>query len=125
MNRSSRITQAFSLLAILFLLAGVALAERTPLNVAGTWEFKVAGDAGTADQIIVFKQDGDKISGTFKGPRQSGSLTGSVDGNLIKFTVSASVTMNYNGTIDGETMHGTLAAHGKNGTFTAHRTKAA
>jgi hypothetical protein len=125
MNHRTRIAKVFGLLAVLVILAGVAFAERTPLNVAGTWAFQVTGDVGSADQTIVIAQDGDKLTGTFKGPRQSGTLSGTMDGNIIKLSVSAAGTIHYTGTVEGETMHGTLAAHGKTGAFTAHRTKAA
>ena len=44
----------------------------------------MSGDAGTADQTIVIQQDGGKITGTFKGPRQSATINGTVDGNAVK-----------------------------------------
>jgi hypothetical protein len=90
-------------------------------NVAGPWNIKVSGDAGTADQKIDLKQDGNKISGTFKGPRQSGTIAGTVDGNNIKFRVKAFVPMDYVGTIEGDTMKGTLRGRGKTGNWIASR----
>ena len=92
-------------------------AELTPANVAGTWNFKVEGDTGTAEQVIVFTQDGDKLTGTFKGPKQSGSIAGTMDGPRIKFRVAARFPINYIGTVTGETMSGTLTAQGKTGNF--------
>jgi hypothetical protein len=125
MRKGIQIKTAFGILALFTVLVGLAVAapEKTPANVAGTWDFKVSGDAGAADQVIVIAQDGDKLTGTFKGPRQSGSIAGTMDGTAIKFTVSARVTMNYTGTVEGETMHGTLFAQGKSGDWTAHRVK--
>jgi opacity protein-like surface antigen len=111
--------------ALLFVSATPMAAELTPANVAGTWNFKVQGDAGAADQVIVFTQDGDKLTGTFKGPKQTGSIDGVMDGPRIKFHVTARFPINYVGTVTGETMSGTLTAQGKNGTFTAHRVKPA
>ncbi len=110
---------------LFFVSIGSLGAELTPANVAGTWNFKVQGDAGAADQVIVFSQDGDKLTGTFKGPKQTGSIDGVMDGPRIKFHVNARFPINYVGTVSGETMSGTLIAQGKNGTFTAHRVKPA
>jgi hypothetical protein len=119
--RNQRI-KAVALVAIFMLIAGVAAAADTA-NVAGTWTFKVTGDSGNAEQTIVIKQDGTRITGTFKGPRQSGTIDGSVDGNNIKFHVTARAGIDYTGTVDGDTMKGTLAARGKSGDWTATRAK--
>jgi hypothetical protein len=64
------------LVAVLFVYAAAAAAADAPANVAGSWQISVTGDAGTAEQTIVLTQDGNKITGTFKGPRQSGPLEG-------------------------------------------------
>jgi hypothetical protein len=121
-NRKLR-SKTLAILAALVLIACVAAAADTPANVAGTWNFKVTGDAGSADQTIVIKQDGAKITGTFKGPRQSGTIDGTVDGNNIKFHVTARASIDYTGTVDGDSMKGTLSARGKAGDWTATRAK--
>ena len=72
-------------LALLLLLACITSAADTPANVAGTWNIKLSGEAGSANQTIELKQEGGEIAGTFKGPRQSGPLEGPVDGNNISF----------------------------------------
>jgi len=118
----NRKIKAVALVAVFILVACAAAAADTA-NVAGTWNFKVTGDSGNADQTIVIKQDGTKITGTFKGPRQSGTIDGAVDGNNIKFHVTARAGIDYTGTVDGDTMKGTLAARGKTGDWTATRAK--
>lgn len=105
----------------LILLVTCISATAADANVAGPWNIKVSGEAGTADQKINLKQDGNKISGTFKGPRQSGTIEGTVDGNNIKFRVKAFVPMDYVGTVEGDTMKGTLTGRGKTGDWTATR----
>lgn len=107
--------------AALVLLVACISATAADANVAGPWNVKVSGEAGTANQKIDLKQDGNKITGTFKGPRQSGTIEGSVDGNNIKFRVKAFVPMDYVGTIDGDTMKGTLTGRSKTGDWTATR----
>ena len=103
--------------------AGLALAADEPANVAGTWSISVSGEAGRANQTIVLKQDGNKITGTFKGPRQSGTLEGAVEGSKIAFHVNTRIPLDYKGTVDGDSMQGTLTAHGKSGEWTATREK--
>jgi hypothetical protein len=110
--------------ALFFLfVVGVGIVAAADANVAGSWNVKVSGDAGAADQKIDLTQDGNKIGGTFKGPRQSGTIDGTVDGNNIKFRVKAFVPIDYVGTVDGDTMKGTLTGRGKTGEWTATRAK--
>ena len=110
-------------LALLLLLACVTSVGETPANVVGTWNIKLSGEAGSANQTIELKQDGGKITGTFKGPRQSGPLEGTVDGNNIQFHVRTRVPLDYTGTVDGDTMKGTMSGRGKTGNWTAERAK--
>lgn len=110
---------------VLFLGGYVSFASAadSPANVAGTWTISVTGGAGNATQTIVLQQDGGKITGTFKGPRQSGPLEGSVDGNNIQFHVKTRVPLDYTGTVDGDSMKGTLTGKGKTGDWAATRSK--
>ena len=113
----------FSSVVALLVVAWVSVAAAADANVAGAWNIKVSGEAGSADQKIDLKQDGNQISGTFKGPRQSGTLEGTIMGNDIKFHVKAFVPIDYVGTVDGNTMKGTLTGRGKTGDWTATRAK--
>jgi len=110
-------------ISLLTLLVTASRAAGTPANLAGTWTFSVSGEAGKATQTIVIQQDGAKITGTFKGPRQSGTIEGTVDGNNIRFHVKARRDLDYTGTVDGDTMKGTLSSGNKSGEFTASRGK--
>jgi hypothetical protein len=103
--------------------SGLSFAADEPANVAGTWNISVSGEAGSASQTIVLKQDGNKITGTFRGPRQSGTLEGAVLGNKISFHVNARIPLDYKGTVDGDNMNGTLTTHGKSGAWAATREK--
>jgi hypothetical protein len=112
---------AFVLLVSL-MIACAAVAD-TPANVSGVWEVSVTGASGKASQTISLKQDGAKITGTFKGPRQSGNIDGTVDGNNIKFHVTARIPLDYLGTVSGDAMKGTMSGRGQNGDWTAQRAK--
>jgi hypothetical protein len=123
MNRNGQGRFGLCVFGLLLALCGAAYAADSPANVAGTWNVLVSGDAGNAQQTIVLKQEGGKITGTFKGPRQSGPLEGTVDGNNISFHVSTRVPLDYKGTVDGDTMKGTMSGKGKTGDWTATRAK--
>jgi hypothetical protein len=121
MNHINRKLLAACLVAGLLLACGLPLAADDPAKVAGTWKVSVSGGAGSAEQTIILKQDGNKITGTFKGPRQSGPLEGTVDGNNISFHVATRVPLDYKGTVDGDSMKGTMTGNGKTGDWTATR----
>jgi hypothetical protein len=121
MNQPNRKLLAACVALGLFLSCGLVRAADQPANVAGTWKVSVSGGAGSAEQTIVLKQDGNKITGTFKGPRQSGPLEGTVDGKNISFHVSTRVPLDYKGTVDGDSMKGTMTGNGKTGAWTAAR----
>jgi hypothetical protein len=106
-----------------FLAAVAAAAQDKAANVAGSWSIDVSGDTGNAKQSMTLTQDGGKITGTFKGPRQSGKIDGTVDGNNIKFHVTAGIPLDYTGTVDGDSMSGTMSGRGKTGNWKASRAK--
>jgi hypothetical protein len=113
----------FASFVLLLVFSVAALAADAPANVAGTWAVDVSGAAGKTSQTIVLKQDGGKITGTFKGPRQSGTVDGTVDGKNIKFHVTARIPLDYTGTVDGDSMKGTMSGRGQQGDFTGTRSK--
>jgi len=121
--RINTIRFAWLCIGVLLAAPSLAFAAEEPANVAGTWKIALAGQSGSAEQTIVLKQDGNKITGTFKGPRQSGTLEGLVDGDKITFHVNTRVSLDYEGTVDGDSMKGTMTAKGKSGEWTATREK--
>ena len=120
--RISRKGSVLLLFVAALAIALPALAD-TSANVAGRWTIQVSGAAGAATQRIEITQDGTKITGKFKGARQSGTLDGTVIGNAIVFHVKAHVPIDYTGTVDGDTMKGTLTGRGKTGDWVATREK--
>jgi len=121
MNRIQQRRFMLCVVALPLLVCAVASATDRPANVAGSWNVSVSGEAGSAQQTIVLKQEGTKITGTFQRPRQSGPLAGPVDGNNISFHVSTRVPLDYQGTVDGDTMKGMMSGKGKTGDWTATR----
>ena len=94
------------------LLAGVVCAPLAAHDISGNWEFSVDTSAGSGSPSFVFKQDGEKLTGTYSGLFGKADLTGTVKGNQIDFKFDFSYSgqsgvAHYTGTIDSSTkMHG-------------------
>jgi len=107
------------------LVASAATLTAQGVNVTGEWAFNVTTDQGGGTPTITFKQDGEKLTGKYVGQLGSSDLTGTVKGNEIafNFTIDAQgqpAPVNYKGTVEKNTMKGTLDIAGMvNGTFTA------
>jgi hypothetical protein len=94
------------------------------VNVTGTWAFNVTTDQGAGTPTLTFKQDGEKLTGSYNGQLGAADLTGTVKGNAIHFTFTLDVQgqqapVTYDGTVEKDTMKGTMNIAGMvNGTFT-------
>ena len=105
-------------ISILFLavcLAGLnVFADASkPADVEGNWTINLTFIAGKAQHIAKITQDGENLTGTYHGEHLKGNLSGRVNGNTITFSgrlrnQSTGVSFNYKGTIDGDTMKGTV-----------------
>lgn len=61
-------------------------AEKPPAHVAGKWTiYAKAADGETSTKYVELKQDGNAITGHFKGPNQSGGLEGTINEQHIVF----------------------------------------
>lgn len=107
-----------------------AVAGQSAPNITGTWEFAVETAAGSGAPTFTFKQEGEKLTGTYKGQLGEAPLTGTIKGAEVKFsfklnTQGQDLTITYTGKVEGQdNMKGT-AAYGElgEGTWTAKRKK--
>jgi hypothetical protein len=120
-------TSLARLLAI-SLLAAVASAE--PAKVAGKWNVTLQLESITGHPVILLKQDGEKLTGTYESARYGQSeLKGSIKDKEIEFSVSfvaegMQTQGVFGGTVDGETMGGNCSFDGAgDGTWSASRVK--
>jgi hypothetical protein len=107
---------------LIFLLSALAL---WGADLTGTWSADVVLDAGSGTATFVFKQEGEKLTGSYTGTFGKSQLSGSVKGNQVEwsFEVDQVGKATYTGTLDGATkMKGAVVygALGK-GTFTAEK----
>ncbi len=110
--------------AILFLIFTLAVglqaqdADSTQsANVSGNWQISWQGRRGSEKGTLHLQQDGDKLTGSFEGPRGSSDLTGTVQGGNISFNVQMqgrrTMTLAFSGTLDGTSkMSGTIQHQG-------------
>ena len=97
-------------------------------NISGIWNFAVETQAGSGSPTFTFKQDGENLTGTYKGQFGEAPLMGTVKGADVKFTIKINaqgqdLTVTYAGKIDGkDSMKGT-ASFGEmgDGTWTGKR----
>ena len=80
-------------------------------NVTGEWNLTVESPNGTGTPTVTFKQDGETLTGTYKGRFGEAPLKGTVKGDEIKFSATISpqgqdLQIDYTGTVDGDTMKG-------------------
>ena len=116
--------------AFVMLLSMVAAAQK-PVNIAGKWETSSPGrDGQTMTSTITFEQDGEKLKGSIEGGRgPAAALEGSSKGNKVSFKVTRqrpdgqSMTIEYNATVEGDSMKGTRGFGDRTSEFTAKKVK--
>ena len=103
--------------------AGLVLAE-DKVDVTGTWELDVKTDSGqTGAPIFTLKQDGEKLTGTYRGYFGESPVKGTIKGqNLeIKYGREGEQIV-YKGKSDGKKMSGEIDFAGQDkGTFTGQK----
>ena len=97
------------------------------VDVTGTWVLEVVTPLGKGTPTFTFKQDGEKLTGRYKGLLGESDVTGTVKGADVTFTVEGSIDGNsiritYVGTVEKQVMKGSvkLGASGE-GTFEGKR----
>jgi hypothetical protein len=95
-------------------------------DVSGDWDAKVdiAGNQGTP--TFSFKQDGEKLTGTYKGQFGEAELTGTLKGSDIEFSfeIQAGAKAVYKGKLEDGKLKGTCDYAGQaEGTWTAEKKK--
>jgi hypothetical protein len=119
----------FTLLALLLLALGhIAFAQQLPqedhpaADVAGTWMIYTHGDDGkTGTHTVQIVQNGNTLTGHFKGPYQSGGIEGTMNVRHIVFRTKTRNVLTFRGMVDGNTMEGNFGVRGHHGTWEGRR----
>lgn len=113
-----KLTLSFALLCLSF-----GLLAQDKIDVTGDWIFAVETSAGSGAPTFTFKQEGETLTGKYKGQLGEADVKGTVKGDKIEFAfeVSAGLVV-YSGTIEKGTMKGKVSLGDQaSGTWTAKR----
>ncbi len=118
----------FLLLLVVGLLgtARVAAAQ----NITGEWDAAMSTPGGVRTARVIFKQDGEKLTGTIKREAGDAALAGTVKGNAVEFSYTVeyngnALTLSISAKLDGDTLTGTVSFGGQaEDSWSARRVKA-
>jgi hypothetical protein len=107
---------------VLLLLTAVLAAAQDhsrvdqPVNVAGNWQLSWEARIGTERANVHFQQDGANLTGVFHGPLGSPTVSGTVQGKNVTFTLEFSgkypFTLTFTGPVEGDKMSGKFGVGG-------------
>jgi hypothetical protein len=113
----------------MILLAAPMVSALEPAKVAGKWNGTLQLDAISGSPVLTFKQDGEKLTGTYEGYYGVSPLEGQIKEKEIGFVVTLGVEGTkiqgiFSGTVDGDTMGGRVEFEGAgSGKWSAVRAK--
>jgi len=104
---------------------GVAASPAAGQDVAGRWTMDVDLDAGSGQATFVLQVSGMDITGTYTGVLGDQRVTGTIEGNVVRFGFESpdAGAVRFDGVVEGSTMQGTCE-YGLLGTGTFTGTKA-
>ena len=115
---------------VITLALSTALLAAQKFDLTGEWAVDVQTDQGAGQPTIILKQQGDKLTGKYKGQLGEGDITGAVAGKTFKFAFSGNMqgtefTVTYDGEIESsESIKGKVDLAGMaSGTFTGKKKK--
>jgi hypothetical protein len=98
-------------------------------DVSGNWNLTVESPRGTQNPTMALTQNGEEVSGTYKGMRGEMPVKGTLKGNDLKLSYTVSMqgnemAINYEGVVNGDNIEGKVVM-GQMGEakFTATRAK--
>ena len=110
--------------------APAARAQAEPAaNVAGAWRVSMPGQSAAVSQTLSIEQKGGAITGTIRAPQgNAAQVRGTVTGKNIAFTVKrrtpdGEVTQQFAGTVNGNSIAGTVTQGQFHVNWTAARAK--
>ncbi|MBA3029983.1 MAG: hypothetical protein FP816_14410 [Desulfobacteraceae bacterium] len=93
------------ILVVIAVITGTAWAE--DVDMTGTWKVVVGSGSDGGTPTFVLKQEGNVLTGTYKGRFGESSVNGTVEGNNFKITLKAGGSSSiYKGKVEGTQMSG-------------------
>lgn len=121
-----RLGAAMIVFAVTVLISAAQETTKETASVTGKWTVSIQGQRGPRTQKMIIQQDGNSISGNIQGDRGNQEFHGNVEGNGIHFTVNVNtprgdMTLEYRGTIQGDSMKGMIQGPIGQGSWSAKR----
>jgi hypothetical protein len=109
--------------AVVLVFATVAASQGT--RVDGKWTLSLQTENGVITPTLTLASADGKLTGTLNGGGDDIAVTGAIDGNKITFTISphGEGPFTFNGTLDGDSMKGTVLMGDSDRNWTAARSK--
>ena len=106
------IVTAVLLVGMFFVGASQTMAQTS--TVAGEWDAAMNTPGGTSNFKIIFKVEGEKLTGTVKRSRGDVALAGTIKGNDLNFSYAIKygendIVISMTGKVDGDTIKGTVS----------------
>ena len=123
------IARLLSVAVLVGAMAVTAAAFSEPAKVDGKWNVELQLESITGRPVVTFKQDGEKLTGTYEGRYGEVALHGTIKEQAIQWVVSftaegTQISGTFTGTVSGDTMKGKVSYEGAgDGTWTATRAK--
>jgi hypothetical protein len=116
----------FAFLTLILTNGGAAQqppSDRPPANVAGNWTFYTKGDDGkTGTHYLTIIQNGEDLTGHFKGPNQSGGIQGTINIQHVVIKTKTFHVFTFRGRVEGDSIQGNCGIMGHHCTFQGVRT---
>ncbi len=127
MKRNKAIATLVGIALLALMLGTPLLAQQPPDNVQGDWTIYSTNveNGETVVKRIQIAQYGDRITGSFEGPDQSGPIQGQINGHHIHFSTVTRNVLSFWGQVYGDNMSGTYGLHGKHAAWQAVRATSA
>jgi len=98
--------------AAMFIVGGTNVSAQAK-SVAGEWNASMNTPGGTRPFDLIFKVDGEKLSGTVKRASGDAALSGTIKGDDIQFSYTISyngnnLTLSMTGKVKGDNITGTV-----------------
>ncbi|SDF21812.1 hypothetical protein [Terriglobus roseus] len=93
------------------------------INISGNWTiyaYNVAQPGSSLKQVQI-NQDGNVLTGNFRGPNQKGHLQGWINGNHVEFSTDTRDVLTFRGEVTSDGMSGMYGIHGEHAPWKAQR----
>jgi hypothetical protein len=123
-NKTNAMLRMAGLALLSLIFCKTTRAQQPPDNVQGNWTI-YSTDINNGQMVtkhVQIAQYGNRITGTFEGPNQSGPIQGRVDVHHIMFSTVTRNVLTFRGQIYGDNMSGLYGLHGRHAQWQAERT---